>query len=142
MILANQTDKSKIFFRYDSLERIREWIQIDREEEEESQVYLTKYEYDSIGRLDSIIDKEGALRFNLSVRQLDTIYRSATYRKVQYKDGLITGVMCFASNNLDQIVPVSFYKYKYKGDRLDMIELSPIDDRKVVLYTLKLLWTD
>jgi hypothetical protein len=142
MILANQTEKSNLFYRYDSLDRLREWIQIDHEQDDESQVFLTKFEYDSIGRLDSVIDKEGALVFNLSIRQTDTIYRSATYKKVVYKEDRITSVLCYASNNYDQIVPFSVYKYKYKGDRLDMVELLLADDKKTVQYTLKVLWVE
>ncbi len=139
MILANQTEKSKIFFRYDTIDRLREWIQIDREEDEESQVYLTRYTYDSIGHLDSIIDKEGALRFNLGTRLMDTIYRTAVHKKMIYKDDRIISVINYTTNNLEQIVPVSFYRYRYKGDKLDMVELYPIDDKKP-LYTLKVLW--
>jgi hypothetical protein len=82
MVLANQTEKSNIFYKYDSLDRLGEWIQIDREQDEASNVFLIRYIYDSIGRMDSIIEKEGVLRYNLGIRQMDTIYKSSLIKLI------------------------------------------------------------
>jgi hypothetical protein len=140
MILANQTERSNFFYRYDSLSRLYEWIEIDREQDEQSNVLLTQYRFDSIGHLDSIIEKEGSLRYNLGTRSTDTIYKSTIVRSVQYSGDRMSAVITFTNNNREQTVAASTYRYRYKGEKLDQIELYIGDDKKPI-YTLKVLKT-
>ena len=141
MVVANQTEKSNIFYRYDSLDRLNEWIQIDREGDGESNVFLTRYKYDSLDRMDSIIEKEGVLRYNLGIRQMDTIYKSALVRLIRYTEGRMTAVITYTNNNREQVIAASTYKYKYRGEKLDQIELY-IGEEKKAIYTLKVLKTE
>ena len=140
LILANQTERSNFFYRYDSLERLREWIEIDRDADEQSTVILTRYVYDSIARLDSIIEKEGELRYNLGTRLTDTIYKSTVTRSVQYNGDRMSAVVTHTINNREEAVPASIYLYKYKGEKLDQIELYIGEDKKPI-YTLKVIKT-
>jgi hypothetical protein len=140
MIIANQTEKSNFFYRYDSQDRMREWIEIDHEEDQESNVILTQYKYDSLGLLDTIVEKEGSLRYNLGIRQMDTIYRSTVVRAIHYHDDRMSSVVTFTNNNREQTIAASTYRYKYKGDKLDEIELY-IGEEKKAIYTLKVLKT-
>ena len=140
MIIANQTEKSNFFYKYDSLNRLREWIEIDREEDEQSGVILTQYKFDSIGRLDSIIEKDGSLRYNLGIRQMDTIYKSTVIRSIGYAGDRMSTVVTFTQNNREQTIAASTYRYKYKGDKLDQVELYIGDDKKAI-YTMKVLKT-
>ena len=141
MIIANQTEKSNYFYRYDSIDRLKEWIEIDHEEDGESNVLLTQFRFDSIGRFDSIIEKSGVLRYNLSIRQMDTIYQSTVTRLINYTGDRMTAVVTFTNNNREQTIAASTYRYKYKGDRLDQIELYIGDDKKPI-YTLKVFKTE
>jgi hypothetical protein len=141
MIIANQTEKSNYFYRYDSLDRLREWIQIDHEEDGESNVLLTRYTFDSIGRMDAIIEKEGVLQYNLGIRQMDTIYRSEAIRYIKYAGEHMSAVTTYTNNNREQTIAASIYRYKYKGDKLDQIELYIGEDKKPT-YTLKVLKTE
>jgi hypothetical protein len=141
MIIANQTDKSNFFYRYDSLDRIREWIEIDREEDAEANVFLTMYKYKPTGQLDSIINKEGVLRYNLGSRQMDTIYKSSYIKTIRYADSRISAVTTYTNNNRDQVVAASTYRYKYKGDKLSQVDLYIGEDKKSI-YTLKLIRTE
>jgi hypothetical protein len=138
MILANQTEKSNYFYRYDSLDQLKEWIRIDHEEDGESNVSLTRYRFDSIGRLDSIIEKEGMLRYNLSIRQVDTIYVSTVSRYISYAGGKINALTTYTNNNRGQTIAASTYRYKYKDNELDQIQLYIGEDKKPI-YTLKVL---
>ena len=141
MILANQTEKSSFFYRYDSLDRLRESIQIDREEDEESNVVLIRYQFDSLGHIDTIVEKEGTLRYNLGIRQMDTIYKSTNIRAIRYAGDRMNAVVTFTNNNREQTIAASTYKYKYKGDKLDQVELY-IGTEKKPIYTLKVLRTE
>ena len=141
MIIANQTEKSNYFYRYDSLDRIKEWIEIDHEDDGESNVLLSQYRFDSIGRMDSIIEKSGVLRYNLSIRQMDTIYQTTVTRLIHYMGERMTAVVTYTNNNREQTIAASTYRYKYKGDRLDQIELYIGEDKKPI-YTLKVLKTE
>lgn len=140
MILANQTERSNFFYRYDSLSRLYEWIEIDREQDEQSNVLLMQYRFDSIGHLDSIIEKEGSLRYNLGTRSTDTIYKSTVVRSIQYSGDRMSAVITFTNNNREQTIAASTYRYRYKGEKLDQIELYIGDDKKPI-YTLKVLKT-
>lgn len=140
MILANQTERSNFFYRYDSLSRLYEWIEIDREEDEQSNVILMQYRFDSIGHMDSIIEKEGSLRYNLGIRQMDTIYKSTVIRSIQYTGDRMSAVVTYTNNNREQTIAASTYRYRYKGNKLDQIELYIGEDKKPI-YTLKVLKT-
>ena len=141
MILVNQTEKSNYYYRYDSMDRLKEWIQIDHNEDGESSVLLTRYRFDTIGRMDSIIEKEGALEYNLSIRQMDTIYRSTVTRVIHYMGDRMSSVVTYTNNNREQTIAASTYRYKYKGEALDQIDLY-IGDSKKSIYTLKVLKTE
>ncbi len=141
MVIADQTEKSNLFYRYDSIDRLREWIQIDHEEDAESAVALRQYRYDSIGHMDSIIEKEGVLRYNLGSRQMDTIYRSTVTRLIHYTDGRMGSVVTYTNNNREQTIAASTYRYRYKDDALDQIDLY-IGENKKSIYTLKVLKTE
>ena len=141
LVIANQTERSNYFYTFDSTDRIRSWIQIDKEEEGESNVMLYRYEYDSIGRMDSITEKEGSLRYNLGTRQMDTIYKSTVIRKVKYTGDRMTAVVTYTNNNREQTVAASIYRYLYKGEKLDQVELYIGDDKKPI-YILKVLKTE
>jgi hypothetical protein len=138
IVLANQTEKSNFFYRYDSLDHLREWIEIDREEDEQSNVILMQYKYDSVGHMDSIIEKEGSLKYNLGIRQMDTIYKSTVIRSIRYAGDRMSAVITYTNNNREQTIAASTYKYKYKEDKLDQVELYIGDDKKPI-YTLKVL---
>jgi hypothetical protein len=140
-VIANQTERSNYFYRYDSIDRLKEWIEIDKEEDAESNVLLSQYKYDSIGRLDSIIEKEGVLSYNLSIRQMDTIYRSTVAMSIRYTGDRMSAMVTYTNNNRDQTIAASTYRYKYKWDRLDQIELYIGEDKKPI-YTLKVLKTE
>jgi hypothetical protein len=139
-IIANQTERSNFFYRYDSLDRLREWIEIDHEEDEQSNVIIIRYTFDSIAHLDSIIEKEGALRYNLGTRSMDTIYRSTVIRSIQYNGDRMSAVLTYTFNNREQTVTASTYHYRYKGEKLDQIELFIGEDKKPI-YTLKVFKT-
>jgi len=141
MILANQTDKSNFYYRYDSLDRLIEWIQIDRQEDEESPVTLTRYSFDSLGHIDSITEKEGVLRYDLSVQKVDTIYRSTVVRTISYAGDKMSAVITYTDNNREQTIAVSTYRYKYRNGKPDQIELY-IGEEKNSIYTLKVLKTE
>jgi len=141
MIIANQTEKSNYYYRYDSIDRLREWIQIDHDEDGESNVVLTRYTFDSIGRMDSIIEKEGALEYNLGIRQMDTIYRATVIKLIRYSGNRINTVVTYTNNNREQTIAASTYRYKYKNDILDQIDLY-IGESKKQIYTLKVLKTE
>lgn len=141
MILANQTEKSNYYYRYDSIGRLKEWIQIDHNEDGESNVLLTRYRFDSIGHMDSIIEKEGVLEYNLSIRQMDTIYRSTVTKLIRYNGDRINSVVTYTNNNREQTIAASIYRYKYKNDALDQIDLY-IGESKKSIYTLKVLKTE
>lgn len=140
-IVANQTERSNYYYKYDSADRLHEWIEIDHEEDGESNVLLTAYKYDSIGRLDSILEKEGSLKYNLGIRQMDTIYRSTVSKVVKYAGERMSAVVIYTTNNRQRTIAASTYKYKYKGERLDQIELYIGDDKKPI-YTIKVLKTE
>jgi hypothetical protein len=141
MVIANQTEKSNYFYHFDSLDRISSWLQIDKEEEGESNVTLFRYQYDSLSRMDTITEKEGSLRYNLGIRQLDTIYRSTVVRAIKYSGDKMSAVITFTNNNRDQTIAASTYRYKYKNNKLDLIELYIGEDKKPI-YALKVLKTE
>ena len=141
MIIANQTEKSNYYYRYDSIDRLREWIQIDHNEDGESDVLLTRYRFDSIGHMDSIIEKDGSLEYNLGTRQMDTIYRSTVTRLIRYSGDRINSVVTYTNNNREQTIAASTYRYKYKNDALDQIDLY-IGESKKAIYTLKVFKTE
>jgi hypothetical protein len=139
--VANQTEKSSNFYKYDDQNRIIQWIQIVRDEDAESNVFLNVYTYTDSGQLDLVVEKEGALRYNLGTRLMDTIYKNTVIKKSTYVSGRLSTVVTYTNNNLDQTVESSVYKYKYKGDRLDEVDLF-IGEEKKAIYSMKVLKTE
>jgi hypothetical protein len=50
-------------------------------------------------------------------------------------------IVTYTSNNREQIIAASIYKYKYKGEKLDQVELY-IGEEKKPIYILKVYKTE
>lgn len=138
MVVANQTDKSSYFYRYEHGDQIMQWVRIDRDEDAESSVFTTIYEYNDTGMPELIVEKTGELRFNLGTRLVDTIFKTSVVKRLMYTDGRPYAMVTYTKNNLDQIIASSTYKYHYKEDLLYQVDLF-VGDEKQPVYTFKLL---
>ena len=50
----------------------------------------------------------------------------------------MSAVITYTGNNREQTIAASTYRYKYKGDKLDLIELYIGEDKKPI-YALKVM---